>query len=86
MSIRAGASKRLRGTLEDETCWSALGFAYRQLPQVRAELAILEDSSFADRRRFLRESQGARQAVIDRVISTGGFTDPSGRFVELVYG
>ena len=85
LSIQAGASKRLRREPQNEVAWSALAFTYRELPLVQAELLILEHASFPDRRRFARESEKTRRAVIDRVISAGGLTDPSGRFVELVY-
>jgi hypothetical protein len=86
LSIQAGASKRLSEWPEDETAWSALAHVEQELPRVRAELLLLEDASFSERRAFMRASDGERNAAIDRILASGGLTNPSGQFVELVYG
>ena len=83
LGIYAGAHRALRRQHDDEPAWDALAFAHRQLPRARAELLVLENASFADRRRFQRETEETRQALIDRLIAAGGLTDPCGRFVEL---
>ncbi len=83
LHIRDGARMRLVATPEDEPAWSALGFVYREVPGVRAELLILEDGPTQEIVAFLDAGESERRDRIDRVIGQAGIVNYDGKFVEL---
>jgi hypothetical protein len=81
--ILAGASIRLNTEPESEIAWSALAYAYRELPHVRVELAILEEASAATLLHFLTASEEECADQIGHVILAGGVTNWEGKFVNI---
>lgn len=83
LSIRDGASQRLKHSPDHETAWSGLELFYREWPPVCAELALLESGPVADRLDFLQASTEARSAKLAEIIRAGGLADQDGRWVEI---
>lgn len=83
LSILLSASERLKQNPEDERAWAALASTDRELPKIRAELAMLEYAPVGDRLALLNASDSDREPVLARVIIHGGVVDSNGKFVEV---
>jgi hypothetical protein len=63
--------------------WDALAYVHRQLPELCAELAILEESPAATLTRFLWASEEERASQIAEVLEAGGITNWERKFVAV---
>jgi len=81
--VERWARRRLKSNLEGRLTWGALAFVYAARPSLLAELAALEDASASDLFRFLMSDVQTRKAVLERVLSRGGFYAADKRFVEV---
>ena len=83
LSILLSASERLKQNPEDERAWTALAYRGRELPKVRAELAMLESVPVGDRLALLNASNVDRERLVARMVIHGGVVDSNGKFVEV---
>jgi hypothetical protein len=63
--------------------WDALSHVYRELPKVRAELLLLDESLAAPLVRFLTASKDERASQVAEVLLAGGITNREGKFVAV---
>jgi hypothetical protein len=83
LRITTGASRRLKIEPDSEAAWNGLAYAYRELPKVRAELLLLEESPAAPLMRFLTASEEERASQIAELLEAGGITNWERKFVAV---
>ncbi len=83
LDIYFAGLRRLRRNLQDETGWTLLEHGHKELPGVRAQLAILEDSPVPQRVAFLDANPEERERLICEVVQAGGLYNDAHQFIEV---
>ena len=83
LDLYFGALRRLKPNPQDEIGWTLLAYTYREIPLIRAELAILEESPIKERLAFLGGSKTQKEEAVAEVLMAGGLYNSGEMFVEI---